>query len=65
MHPKFTHASAHTPGHPSSAEQDLAVAVVLWIMLAGICVVMANAWAAGLFTDVTEAEIPVATADLA
>lgn len=48
MHPKFTHASAHVPGHPSSAEQDLAVVVVLWIMLAGICVVLANAWAANL-----------------
>lgn len=34
--------------HPSSLEQDLSVAIVLWIMLAGICVLVANAWAAGV-----------------
>lgn len=38
----------HTPGHPTSIEQDVAVAIVLWIMLAGVCVVVANAWAAGI-----------------
>ncbi len=41
MTPKQT----HIPGHPSTHEQDLAVAIVLWVMLAGICVVIANAWA--------------------
>ena len=35
----------HFPGHPSAFEQDLAVAVVLWVMLAGVCVLIANAWA--------------------
>lgn len=34
--------------HPSNLEQDLSVAIVLWIMLAGICVLVANAWAAGV-----------------
>ncbi len=37
-----------TSRHPSSTEQDIAVAVVLWIILAGIAVVAANAWAAEL-----------------
>lgn len=36
---------AHFPGHSSVLEQNLAVAVVLWIMFAGICVLIANAWA--------------------
>jgi hypothetical protein len=35
----------HVPGHPTNHEQDLAVAIVLWMMLAGVCVVIANAWA--------------------
>jgi len=35
-------------GHPTNHEQDLAVAIVLWIMLAGMCVLAANAWASGL-----------------
>jgi hypothetical protein len=35
----------HSPAHPSNLEQNLAVAVVLWVMLAGICVLIANAWA--------------------
>lgn len=34
--------------HPSNHEQDIAVAVVLWVMLAGFCVVAANAWATSL-----------------
>gem|GEM_PF-6923606 len=37
--------TSHTPGHPSATEQNLAVAIVLWVMLAGFCVVLANAWA--------------------
>jgi hypothetical protein len=32
--------------HPSNHEHDIAVAVVLWVILAGFCVVAANAWAA-------------------
>ena len=43
MNPKFV----HIPAHPTPLEQDLSVAIVLWIMLAGICVFVANAWAAG------------------
>jgi hypothetical protein len=35
----------HSPGHPTFLEQNLAVAVVLWVMLAGVCVFIANAWA--------------------
>jgi hypothetical protein len=35
----------HIPGHPTGLEQNLAVAVVLWVMLAGVCVLIANAWA--------------------
>ena len=41
MSPKQT----HTPAHPSHLEQDLAVAIVLWLMLAGVCVLIAHAWA--------------------
>lgn len=40
--PSNTHTST---GHPTSLEQHLAVAVVLWMMLAGVCVLIANAWA--------------------
>lgn len=29
----------------SHEEQTLAVAVILWVMIAGACVVVANAWA--------------------
>lgn len=36
------------PGHPSALERHIAVAIVLWVMLAGVCVVLANAWAAGM-----------------
>ncbi len=35
----------HDPGHPSLLEQHLAVAVVLWIIVAGLAVLAANAWA--------------------
>jgi hypothetical protein len=42
----------HKPGHPSAVEQDIAVAIVLWIMLGGICVLVANAWAAGVIPTV-------------
>jgi hypothetical protein len=41
----------HTPGHPTSTEHGIAVAVVLWIMLAGVLVVMANAWAMSLVME--------------
>lgn len=34
-----------SPAHASALEQNLAVAIVLWVMLAGICVVIVNAWA--------------------
>jgi hypothetical protein len=35
----------HEPGHSNALEQNIAVAVVLWIMVAGIAVVVAHAWA--------------------
>jgi len=41
----------HTAGHPSTVEQDIAVAVVLWLMLAGLCVILANAWALEYFVE--------------
>jgi hypothetical protein len=39
---------AHTPGPPTILEQNIALAIVLWIILAGIGVVVANAWAMGV-----------------
>lgn len=38
----------HTPQHPSNLEHTIALAVVVWLMLAGICVLAANAWAMSL-----------------
>ncbi len=38
----------HSPGRRSREEQAFAVAVVLWLMIAGVCVVVANAWAMGV-----------------
>lgn len=35
----------HSPTHSTVLEQNVAVAVVLWMMFAGICVLIANAWA--------------------
>ncbi len=35
----------HSPAHSTALEQNLAVVIVLWIMFAGICVLIANAWA--------------------
>lgn len=35
----------YQPAHLSLHEQDLAVAIVTWLMLAGIMVVIANVWA--------------------
>jgi hypothetical protein len=40
--------SAQSPEHPTSLEQQIAVAIVLWIILAGVSVVVANAWAMGM-----------------
>jgi hypothetical protein len=34
-----------TPQHPSAIEHSIAVAIVLWIIVAGLCVLAANAWA--------------------
>jgi hypothetical protein len=35
----------NSPAHPTALEQNLAVVIVLWMMFAGICVLIANAWA--------------------
>lgn len=48
---KPTATPVQASGRSVPIDQNLAVALVLWIMLAGICVVLANAWAAGLLTD--------------
>ena len=35
--------------HPEARKQQaIAVAAILWLMVAGVCVVLANAWAMGL-----------------
>lgn len=46
--PSNTPPNQRSSHHPTTLEHGLAVAIVLWVMLAGVCVVMANAWAAGL-----------------
>lgn len=39
----------HSPHTPRKAhEQTIAVAAILWLMVAGVCVVIANAWAMGI-----------------
>lgn len=34
------------PLHPSTKENGIAVVVVVWVIFVGVCVVVANAWAA-------------------
>lgn len=35
--------------HPETRKQHaIAIAATLWLMVAGVCVVLANAWAMGL-----------------
>jgi hypothetical protein len=44
-HTNMSQTKPHLPGHPTALEQNIAVAVVLWVMFAGVCVLIANAWA--------------------
>lgn len=34
--------------HPTGLEHGIVVAIILWLMLAGVAVFIANAWAAGV-----------------
>jgi hypothetical protein len=40
--------NTHSPSDAKHDERVIAVAVVGWLMLAGACVVVANAWAMGI-----------------
>ena len=35
------------PARKAPGEQAFAVAVLLWLVIAGVCVMLANAWAMG------------------
>ena len=37
--------------HPTTLEHNIAIIIVLWVILAGVCVVLANAWAASLLLE--------------
>ncbi len=42
-----SHQANQIPVHPSLLEQHIALVVVLWIIVAAVFVVAANAWAMG------------------
>lgn len=45
----ITPDASAAPVHPSTKEQGIAVAIVVWVIFVGVCVVVANAWAADYF----------------
>ncbi len=51
IHNMHIHHLHHELSHPSKVEQDIAVAITLWLMLAGFMIVMANAWAMEMLVE--------------